>query len=247
VAFGITLATSFSYLMSWGPYAADYSRYNKEKNAFIYTFLGGFIASLWAELAGVFIAILSFNPSANPAIDLESVLGPYGIVGLFAIFLGGIAADAINLYSNSVSLKTTGIKMNRLNTVIIGIVVAIILAIITYSKFYAFYEDFLFILDYWITPWIGIMIADFFIINKHQKFDTKKIPGFNKSGIFSYFIALLISIPFMDPGVIYEGIISKLYLGGVDISYYVSFIIALLLYPLIKKIINKRDITNNVK
>ncbi len=247
VAFGITLATSFSYIMSWGPYAADYSRYNKEKNTFIYTFSGGFIASLWAEIAGVFIAILSFNPSGNPAIDLKSVLGPYGIVGLFAIFLGGIAADAINLYSNSVSLKTTGIKMKRFNTVMIGIVVSIILAITTYSKFYSFYEDFLFILDYWITPWIGIMIADFFIINRHREFDTKKIPGFNKSGIFSYFIALLISIPFMDPGVIYEGIISKLYLGGVDISYYVSFIIALLLYPLIKKIINKRTITNNVK
>ena len=33
----------------------------------------------------------------------------------------------------------------------------------------------------------------------------------------AYFIALLASIPFMDPGIIYEGIISKLYLGGVDI------------------------------
>ncbi len=247
IAFGITLATSFSYIMSWGPYAGDYSRYNKEQNTFIYTFSGGFIASLWAEIAGVFVAILSFNPSGNPAIDLKSVLGPYGIIGLFAIFLGGIAADAINLYSNSVSLKTTGIKMKRINAVIIGIVAAVILAIITYSKFYAFYEDFLFILDYWITPWLGIMIADFFIINKNKKFDIKNIPGFNRPGIFSYFMALIISVPFMDPGVIYEGIISKLYLGGVDISYYISFIIALLLYPLIKKIINKKEITKNVK
>ncbi len=246
IAFGTTLATSFSYIMSWGPYAADYSRYNNEKNTFIYTFSGGFIASLWAEISGVFIAILSFNPSGNPAIDLKFVLGNYGIIGLFAIFLGGIAADAINLYSNSVSLKTV-IKMKRLNTIIIGIIIAIILAIIMYSKFYSFYEDFLFILDYWITPWIGIMIADFFIINKNKKFNINNIPGFNKAGIFSYFTALVISIPFMDPGVIYEGIISKLYLGGVDISYYISFIIALLLYPLIKKIINKKEITKNVK
>ncbi len=242
IAFGITLASSFSYIMSWGPYAADYSRYNYGKNIFLYTFLGGFVASLWAEIAGVFVAILSLNPSGNPAIDLYSVLGPYGILGLFAIFLGGIAADAINLYSNSVSLRATGIKMRRITTIIIGILVAFSLSIFMYSHFYSFYEDFLFILDYWITPWIGIMIADFFIINKNQKFDLKNIPGFNKPGIVSYFLSLIISIPFMDPGVVYEGIISKLFLGGVDISYYISFIIAIILYPLIKKIINKVQI-----
>ncbi len=247
IAFGITLATSFSYLMSWAPYAADYSRYNEEKNTFIYTFSGGFIASLWSEIAGVFVAILSFNPSGNPALDLKNVLGPYGMIGLFAIFLGGISADAINLYSNSISLSTTGIKARRLYTVLAGILIAVALAIITYSRFYAFYEDFLFILDYWITPWIGIMIADFFIINKKNKFNYSKIPGFNIPGIFTYFLALLISVPFMDPGVVYEGFISKYYLGGVDISYYISFIIALLLYPLIVKIISKKHIADNVK
>ncbi len=247
IAFGITLASSFSYIMSWGPYAADYSRYNYGKNVFLYTFLGGLIASLWAEIAGVFVAILSLNPSGNPAIDLYTVLGKNGILGLFAIFLGGIAADAINLYSNSITLQSIGIKMKRITAIIMGIVIAFFLSIFMYSHFFSYYEDFLFILDYWITPWIGIMIADFFIINKNQKFDLKNIPGFNKPGIVSYFLSLIISIPFMDPGVVYEGTISKLFLGGVDISYYISFIIAIILYPLIKKIINKVQIGDNVK
>ncbi|WP_337860820.1 cytosine permease, partial [Ferroplasma sp.] len=247
VAFGITLATSFSYLMSWGPYAADYSRYNKTKNAFIYTFSGGFIATLWAEIAGVFIAIMSLDPSGNPASDLSHVLGPYGIIGLIAIFLGGIAADAINLYSNSISLKSTGLKIRRIYSVIFGILVAVALSIALYTKFYSFYEDFLFLLDYWITPWLGIMIADFFIVNRKNTFNIAKIPGFNTSGITAYFIALFASVPFMDPGIIYEGIISKMYLGGVDISYYISFLLALVLYPAITKIINRGDIQKNVK
>lgn len=247
VAFGITLATSFSYLMSWGPYAADYSRYNKTKNAFIYTFSGGFIATLWAEIAGMLVAIMSMKPSANPATDLAHVLGPYGIIGLVAIFLGGIAADAINLYSNSISLKSTGLKIKRIYSVIFGIIVAIFLSAVLYTRFYSFYEDFLFLLDYWITPWLGIMIADFFIVNKNNIFNINKVPGFNVSGITAYFIALLASVPFMDPGIVYEGIISKMYLGGVDISYYVSFLLALLLYPVITKIINRHTMQKNVE
>ena len=239
VAFGITLATSFSYLMSWGPYAADYSRYNKTRNSFIYTFSGGLLATVWAEIAGLLIAIMSMNPSGNPAIGLNYVLGPYAIIGLSAIFLGGIAADALNLYSNSISLKSTGVKLKRIYTVTMGIIIAILLSVILYTKFYSFYEDFLFLLDYWITPWLGIMIADFFIVNRDRTFNFKSIPGFNFAGIFSYFIALAISVPFMDPGIVYEGIISKLYLGGVDISYYISFILALILYPIIRKIINR--------
>jgi NCS1 family nucleobase:cation symporter-1 len=247
VAFGITLAISFSYLMSWGPYAADYSRYNKTKNAFVFTFAGGLIATLWAEVAGVFVAIMSLNPSGNPASDLSSVLGPYGILGLGAIFLGGISADALNLYSNSISLKSTGLKIKRIYAVLAGIIIAVALSVLLYTKFYSFYEDFLFLLDYWITPWIGIMMADFFIVNKHKAFNIKSVPGFNISGILAYFIALFASVPFMDPGIIYEGIISKMYLGGVDISYYVSFILALILYPLITKIIRGRVIPSHVK
>ncbi len=247
VAFGITLATSFSYLMSWGPYAADYSRYNKTRNSFAYTFTGGLLATVWAEIAGLLIAIMSMNPSGNPAGDLNSVLGPYGVIGLSAIFLGGIAADAINLYSNSISLKSTGVRLKRIHTVAAGIIIAIILSILLYTRFYAFYEDFLFLLDYWITPWLGIMIADFFIVNKNKAFNFKSIPGFNISGILSYFLALAISIPFMDPGIIYEGVISKLYLGGVDISYYISFLLALILYPLIRKIINRYNMQMHVE
>ncbi|KJE49762.1 MULTISPECIES: cytosine permease [Acidiplasma] len=248
IAFGITLATSFSYIMSWAPYASDYSRFNEDGHGiFYYTFLGGFIASIWSEIAGMIVAIISLNPSGNPATDLSSVLHPYGIIGLFAIFLGGIAADAINLYSNSISLLTAGIKITRKQASVLGIIIAGILSLITYARFYSFYEDFLFILDYWITPWIGIMISDFFIVNKLTKFRTDIIPGFNYAGIISYLTGLLLSIPFMDPGVVYEGIISKLYLGGVDVSYYVSFTVALLMYPVITKIINKRYISNNAK
>ncbi|KJE49571.1 MULTISPECIES: cytosine permease [Acidiplasma] len=229
VAIGITLAASFSDIISWTPYAGDYSRYTQDKKSVVpYVFFGSFSAAFVSEIAGMLVAILSLNPNGNPAIDMQIVLGKYSVFGLFALFLGGIAADAINLYSNSLSLKVIGFKFKRSTVVIIGSIITFLTAIITYSKFYLFYEDFLFILDYWITPWIGIIIADFFIINKNKKFSI--INDYNKTGITSYLIALMVSAPFMNPGFLYSGIISSMYLGGVDISYYISFIIAMLLY-----------------
>ncbi len=231
---GITLAASFSDIISWTPYAADYSRYTKDKKSvFSYAFSGSFIAGFLSEIAGVFVAILSLNPSGNPALDMRIVLGPYAIIGLSAIFLGGIAANAINLYSNSLSLKVIGFKFKRSTVVIIGSIITVVLSILTYNKFYLFYEDFLFILDYWITPWIGIIIADFFIINKGKRFKIKN--AYNKQGITAYMIALIISTPFMDPGFLYKGIISSLYLGGVDVSYYISFVMAIMIYSILKK------------
>ncbi len=248
IGFGITLASTFSYIMSWAPYAADYSRYNKNsKSVFTYSFAGGIISSIWAEIAGLFVAIISINPNLNPALDLRNVLGYYGFIGLYALFLGGIAADAINLYSNSLSMKSMGVKLKRKVVSIIGISIAIVISIIAYNRFYLFYEDFLFILDYWITPWIGIMIASFFIDMHGKALPISKLPGFNVPGILAYFISLGVSVPFMDPGFLYEGIISKIYLGGVDISYYISFLLSIPLYIIIRKLIKNRNIIINAK
>ncbi|WP_367834208.1 cytosine permease [Vulcanisaeta sp. JCM 16159] len=52
--FAIALATVFSYIMSWGPYASDYSRYLPESTSRLkiitYAALGGLLASLWSEV-----------------------------------------------------------------------------------------------------------------------------------------------------------------------------------------------------
>lgn len=237
VGFGIVLASSFSYIMSWGPYASDYSRFVPStfsgKSVFSWTFAGSFIASVWAEITGLMVAVISGNPNGNPATDLASIMGRFGYIGLISIFLGGLSANALNLYSNSISLRSTGIKIKR--SIIIGMVTvfSVALGIIGYNNFYAFYETFLFILDYWITPWIGVMVAEFFIVRRFSG-SSSITPGFKKVGFISYVLSIVISIPFMNPGVIFIGPISSM-LGGVDTSYYVSFAMAIILYVLLSK------------
>lgn len=162
-AFGITFASAFSYIMSWGPYASDYSRHQyspkSSRKVFLFTLGGSALATVFAEIVGMFVAIGSGNPSGNPATDLELVMGSFALAGMISLFLGGISANAINLYSNSLSFIAMGFKTRRITGVIIATLFSVILGIFGFTRFYGFYETFLFVLDYWITPWIGVMIA----------------------------------------------------------------------------------------
>lgn len=246
--FGITLAASFSYIMAWGPYASDYSRFvggRKAKPAsFLYSFIGGAVASFWIELLGMAVAILTGNADANPASALADYMGRYFIAGMIALFLGGIAANALNLYSNSLALKTAFGRGGRRIPVLLGTIVGILLGIVGYHSFYDFYENFLFILDYWITPWLGILIAHYFLL--HSGSGSARAESRKYSGMIAYVLAIVISVPFMYPPAYFAGPIGAL-LNGVDISYYISFFLAILIYLALNRSYisaRKRNITS---
>jgi len=243
-AFGITFASAFSYIMSWGPYAADYSRHvssnGSSKLIFYYTLMGSVIASVFAEIVGLMVSAASGNPSGSPAADLAGVMNRYAVIGLIALFLGGISANAINLYSNSLAFLSIGFKAHRWVAIAVASAFSLILGIIGFFRFYGFYETFLFILDYWITPWIGIMIAHFFILKGlgHQEFED--LPKIVKPGIYAYIISIAVSIPFMSPaGIINMPLASILH--GVDISYFVSFFSAMIIYLYLSRKFNDRS------
>lgn len=234
--FGITLAASFSYIMAWGPYASDYSRFvggKKEKpRSFTYAFLGGAVASFWIELLGMMVAIYTSNAVSNPATALADYMGQYFIAGMVALFLGGIAANAINLYSNGLSFNTALNRKGRTLPILLGTAISLSLGIIGYGIFYSFYENFLFILDYWITPWLGILFAHYFIVNPRLNGSGRSPRRY--SGALSYVAAILISVPFMYPPAYFRGPIGAM-LNGVDISYYISFALAVLFYTALNR------------
>ncbi len=233
----LVLASVFSYLVSWAPYASDYSRYLAEntstKKLIIYSTLGGAIASIWTEIVGFAIYLVVGNPNLNLMEATSQIITKnFSILALISIFLGGLSANALNLYSNSLSAQAINYKFKRVYAAVAGAIIGFILAYIgNIIGFSTYYENFLLTLDYWIMPWIGVLIASFYI-KKEKILDPK---GANIKAIISYVTALLISIPFMNLtsyGIPYEGIVAKL-LGGADISYFVSFIIAIIVYLLI--------------
>ena len=90
-------------------------------------------------------------------------------------------------------------------------------------------------LDYWITPWIGVMAGAFFVKKVTSGVDSA--PPFLKTGLGAYVFGLLVSVPFMNLtsyGVSYVGPIASL-IGGADVSYFVGALGAFVAYALIAR------------
>ena len=242
IAFGGVVMYAFSYVMSWGPYAADYSRYiprnAKLWKSFIYTFMGAFLASIGAEIAGLLAADVLGSLTTSDNVFFP-VLGALWFIGPIALLMGGIAANSLNLYSNFLSLKTIVEKAAKLPIIVIVSLASIVMAVIFYGNLYGYYQDFLVLLDYWITPWIGVMIAEFLIM----KTGNHENRGVAWPIVISYVLSIVISIPFMNT---IEYSLRQYYntsfvqlpfyqaMGGADISYIVSFVLAVIITILVE-------------
>jgi len=225
--FALVVALAFSYLMSWSPYASDYSRYlprNASKTKIIaYTTAGGAIASAWLEVIGFVVYLGANNPNLSPIQALAAVSGGYSIFALLAIVLGAIAADALNIYSNSLSAMVVYGRAKRMQTVLLAGVVGFIFALVGSSNFGSFYQNFLLTLDYWITPWIGVMLAAVFVAKVAS--GVESAPPLLTRGLASYLVGLLFSVPFMNLtsyGISFIGPVASA-MQGADVSYFVAF------------------------
>jgi NCS1 family nucleobase:cation symporter-1 len=235
----LVLAAVFSYIMSWAPYASDYSRYLPENTSkfkiITYTTAGGAIASAWAELVGFFVYVGANNPGLGAIAALKLVSGPYALLALLAVVLGVMAADALNLYTNSLSALVLYRKAGRMRTVLLAGIIGFLLALVGSSNFSTFYQNFLLTLDYWITPWIGVMMGGILVCKIRPGVET--VRGYIGVGLGSYLIGLLASLPFMNLesyGIAYVGPVAAS-IGGADLSYFVAFMVALAAYVLLMR------------
>ena len=234
--FAITLAAAFSYVMSWSPYGADYSRYLPEKTPYktstVNSFLGAFVASLWLEILGALVAILA--PSATNAISaLPAAFGTLGLPIVVAVVLGGVAANVLNIYTNALSALALDIKAKRWTVLVFGGAFGLLLAWYGAANFGSFYEQFLLLLDYWITPWFGILAVNFFVLKRTS---PNSMNAISWRATLSYVAGILVSVAFI-PSISYlnySGPIARL-LGGANFSYFVSFLIAGTLFYLISR------------
>jgi NCS1 family nucleobase:cation symporter-1 len=234
---GIVLATSFSYIMSWAPYASDYSRYlpvqSSKRNIALLALAGGGLASFGIEMIGAIVQAITSDTTGKYFSVLYTFSGNFGVIAIIGITLGAIAANALNMYTNSLSALVLDVKTKRWVTVIVGGLVGLGLALWGGANFQPNFENFLLILDYWITPWLGIVIVDFFILKRTTAESLKTLRKWDLPTLGIYALAILVSVPFMSPPVSlgpFVGVIATQYLGGADFSYYVSFLIASILY-----------------
>lgn len=232
--FAIMVAAAFSYIGSWSSYASDYSRYLRAdvsrarvvRNAFF----GSFIASVWLELVGLMVAVIAGSRASDPIAALHFVMGGFGTVAVIAIILGGTAADALNLYSNALSAGAFDIRVPRWVLAVAASAIGLTLSLLGSGHFETNYDNFLLLLGYWITPWLGVLFADYYFLRRHRAaaVDTRKTQPVVWPGLISFLVGIAASVPFMNAPY-YVGPVAKA-LGGTDLTFYVGFIVAAAVY-----------------
>jgi NCS1 family nucleobase:cation symporter-1 len=172
--------------------------------------------------------------------------GVLGALAMVAIAGGTVAVNAMNDYTGSLSLQAAGLRVPR---VLSAIAVAILGFFFTLylnsniAEYASKFTNFLLFISYWIAPWAGVIIADWWL--RGRRADTTRLVDFARlPGGFLALIALvvgfLVSVPFQNSSLGYDiatnypwlpiNWVTVNVLHGADIAYYVGFAVSFLMY-----------------
>jgi NCS1 family nucleobase:cation symporter-1 len=239
---GVLLVAAFSYLFSWSPYASDYSRYlpsaTSRRRLVLLASAGGAIASFAVESVGAIVGSQTAGLTGTLGFfgALNKLLGGFGSIAMLTLILGAFAANALNLYTNSLSALVLDVKARRWATVAAGALVGLALAIAFGEHFESFFENFLLGLTYWIMPWLAIVLVDFYVARRTTVERIEGARSVDLGALGTFGLSVLVSVPLMNLkpyGLQFEGPISSL-LYGADFSYFLSFAVAALVLYLIR-------------
>jgi nucleobase:cation symporter-1, NCS1 family len=244
----ITFGAAFGYAAGWNPYASDYTRYlpkttNRTATG-LWAALGVFISCVALEVVGAAAATITDvgkyvnNPTAGFVSNLPTWAGD---ITLLAIALGAICANALNVYSGSMSFLALGIKLPlTLRRAIVAIVFGIagfFVALSGLSDAGTKYNNFLLVIAYWIGPWLGVYFADQFLRRGKRVdgllFDRRHNPW---AGVAAMAISMGLSIWLFANQTDYLGIVPSHHPAFGDLTFEVGFVLAALLYALFFKL-----------
>jgi NCS1 family nucleobase:cation symporter-1 len=245
-AFVAYVAIVASFVLAWSLYASDYSRYlptdASPSRIFWYTLLGASLASGWLEILGLLVATKATGGESSDTIF--AVLGGSGnviaMLAMVAIAVGTVAVNAMNDYTGSLSLQAAGIRVKRIYSAAIVAVLGFLFTLfLQQSKDVALnFTNFLLFISYWISPFVGVVLADWLL--RRQRADVSRLSDFGSlhSGtvaLVALVAGFVVGIPFQNSSLGYEwggpfNYITANYLHGADLAYYVGGIVAAVIY-----------------
>ena len=198
-----------------------------------------FISCVVLEIVGAAAATITNVDKfvANPTAGFTSHLPTWiADVTLLAIALGAVCANALNVYSGSMSFLALGVRLPlSLRRAIVALVFGVAGFFVAWSGLHDAgekYNNFLLIIAYWIGPWLGVFFADQ-ILRRGKRvdgflFDRKHNPW---GGVVAMAVAIAVSIIFFSNQTEYQGIVPKHVSASFgDIAFEVGFVLAALLY-----------------
>jgi nucleobase:cation symporter-1, NCS1 family len=245
-AFIAYVAIVASFVLAWSLYASDYSRYlaptTDTRKVFWYTLGGMAVASIWLEILGLLVATKATGGESSDTI--YGLLGGSGSIiaslAMVAIFIGTIAVNAMNDYTGSLSLLAAGVRVRRVYSAAAVAVLGFLFTLyLQYNGDFSHnFFNFLLFISYWISPFVGVVLADWWL--RGRQADPRSIVDFSRlpSGtvaLVALVVGFAVGIPFQNSSLGYEwggpfNYITANYLHGADLAYYVGGAVAFLIY-----------------
>ncbi|MDI3480447.1 MAG: nucleobase:cation symporter, family [Tepidanaerobacteraceae bacterium] len=227
--FILAIAIAFSYQISYCPIGSDYSRYLPQnipkKKVWLSSYLGSLTVCIWLEILGALTASLGMQ--AGPMEFFSKLMGPFTVPAIITVILSIFPVNATAIYSGGLALLAMGVPMKRWVSALLTGVLGALLVSFGHGELANTYKNFLLLLSYWIAPWLAVVLCDFFSRTRLPGAEKSSISGW--AGIVSFICGVAISIPFMSSA-LYVGPLAKNYLGGADISYFLSMLVSAAVY-----------------
>jgi purine-cytosine permease-like protein len=247
--FLIVVGATFGYAAGWNPFASDYTRYlpatvNKRATG-LWAGLGVFVSCFVLQVVGALCATYMSIDGGSPTSEFTKVM-PTAIADLvlIGIVIGSISANAINLYSGSMSFLSMGFNVGAKARRVISVVIFGVLgALLAYWGLdnVASFENFLLVIAYWVGPWLGVFLMDQILRRKHKvdgfMFDKNHSPA---SGFLAMLIGMFVSIWLFSNQVFYVGLVPAANSSFGDIAFEAGFIVSAVLYFIFYKLTNEK-------
>jgi NCS1 family nucleobase:cation symporter-1 len=239
-AFVLAMTIALGYVIGWNPYASDYTRYLPPDTKPLHVALaaggGMFVANvvlmtMGAGLATVAGTDFSKSPTDQLLVPLPTWLAALTFLGIAA---GGVAANAINIYSSAISFLALGVRWGfrqrravvALSTGILGFIVALI----GHTSPGGNYENFLLLIAYWITPFLAVVLVDYWLRRGRYDeaifFDSRHRPW---QGAASMLVGIAASVPFWNQA-LFIGPVPRAIPELGDLSFFVGFVVTAVVY-----------------
>jgi len=242
VGFFVLMATiAAGFVVSWGAYASEYSRYMKPDTSRLavggLALAGTALSSIWIEVLGLAAAAAATNGTSAGIRDLLGG-GVLGGLGLVAIWIGTVSVNAMNDYSGSLALQAAGVRVRRPYVAVVVTVAAFFLTLwLNTGTLATKFTNVLLFITYWVPPFAAVQMVDWW--RKRGKMNVQDVLSSSLKPGWEALVALLAGFgaatPFMDT-TLFEGYAAKHWLQGGDIAFVVGFVVALVVYAGIRRV-----------
>ena len=242
-------AVGVGWGISWVTWASDYSRFVPKSvpssSVFWYSYFGMFVPSVWLAILGATIASTTLD--TDPAKMVSAVFGgPTSILVLLMVLHGPIATNILNVYSAALAALSVGFSFSRTTlATVVGVAGYLVTLYFIFAPSFAkAFDNWMISLLLWMSPWAGVVLADFYIKRKgeidvpelYRSPETSAYGDINWAGIIAFFAGLVAGWSVED-GLVgaLQGPISINFLGGADLSWLFGIGIAGVVYLVLSK------------